>query len=419
MLRPKLSSIKNYILQHKFLSLMAICVIGIVVTLGIKHLSNQPSSKKAAMKPVVHTQIVTRRPLYKSISLFGQLKAKAQIDIVNKYAGIVDEINVDLGSKVKAGDVLIVQRLDDARAEMLKAQARYAEAGANAATTDVTYATSIARYKADYQLAQVNAERYRRLYAQGAVSKSELDAMEQTLANKKAQYEALALQRSYEGTPAQVYRQEQIAARREQEYLIAQNKYHDLIFKAPRDGVITYRDAEVGGYAPAGSRLLTLLDDSGFTVDCDITEAEAAAVAVGTEVELKLEAIGEVCRGTVVYVSPVRSRETNKFTLRIRLDEPGSRAKAGLFAKGELQFLQKPSTIYLPKNAVLERDGKFYVYVLAKGNKVAKKPVTTGASNNESLEIVQGLKVGDIVVVDNLARLRDGMAVDVAKGEAK
>ena len=96
--------------------------------------------------------------------------------------------------------------------------------------------------------------------------------MEQTLTNKKAQYEALALQRSYEGTPAQVYRQEQIAARREQEYLIAQNKYHDLIFKAPRDGVITYRDAEVGGYAPAGSRLLTLLDDSGFTVDCDITE---------------------------------------------------------------------------------------------------------------------------------------------------
>ena len=419
MRRPKLSSIKNYILQHKFLSLLAICVIGVAVTLGIKHLSTQSTTKKAAMKPVVHTQVVTRRPLYKSISLFGQLKAKAQIDIVNKYAGIVDEINVDLGSKVKAGDVLLVQRLDDARAEMLKAQARYAEAGANAATTDVSYATSIARYKADYQLAQVNAERYRRLYAQGAVSKSELDAMEQTLENKKAQYEALALQRSYEGTPAQVYRQEQIAARREQEYLIAQNKYHDLIFKAPRDGIITYRDAEVGGYAPAGSRLLTLLDDSGFTVDCDITEAEAAAVTVGTEVELKLEAIGEICRGTVVYVSPVRSRETNKFTLRIRLSEPDFKLKAGLFAKGELQFLQKPSTIYLPKNAVLERDGRFYVYVLGKGNKVTKKPVTTGASNNESLEIVQGLKVGDTVVVDNLARLRDGMAVDVAKGEAK
>ena len=113
-------------------------------------------------------------------------------------------------------------------------------------------------------------------------------------------------------------------------------------------------------------------------------------------------------------MSPVRSRETNKFTLRIRLDEPGSNVKAGLFAKGELRFLQKPSTIYLPKNAVLERDGKYFVYVLGKGNKV-----TTGASNNESIEIVQGVKVGETVILDNLARLRDGMVVEVAKEEAK
>ena len=409
MLRPDFTQAKNYILQHKLLSLLAICVIGITLTLGLRHLSNQSTSKKAVMKPIVHTQTVSRRPLYKSINLFGQLKAKAQIDIVNKYAGIIDEINVDLGSKVQAGDILLVQHLDDARAEMLKAKARYAEAGANAATTDVSYNTSLIRYEADYKLAQVNAERYRKLYAQGAVSKSELDSMEQTLANKKAQYDALAQQESYDGTPSQVYRQEQIAARREQAY----------IFKAPRAGIITYRDAEVGGYAPAGSRLLTLLDDSGFTVDCDITEAEAASVTVGTQVKLKLEAIGEICRGTVVYVSPVRSRETNKFTLRIRLDEPGSNVKAGLFAKGELRFLQKPSTIYLPKNAVLERDGKYFVYVLGKGNKALKKPVTTGASNNESIEIVQGVKIGETVILDNLARLRDGMVVEVAKEEAK
>lgn len=96
-----------------------------------------------------------------------------------------------------------------------------------------------------------------------------------------------------------------------------------------------------------------------------------------------------------------------------------SNVKAGLFAKGELRFLQKPSTIYLPKNTVLERDGKYFVYVLGKGNKALKKPVTTGASNNESIEIVQGVKIGETVILDNLARLRDGMVVEVAKEEAK
>ena len=67
----------------------------------------------------------------------------------------------------------------------------------------------------------------------------------------------------------------------------------------------------------------------------------------------------------------------------------------------------------------MERDGKYFVYVLGKGNKALKKPVATGASNNESIEIVQGVKVGETVILDNLARLRDGMVVEVAKEEAK
>ena len=57
--------------------------------------------------------------------------------------------------------------------------------------------------------------------------------------------------------------------------------------------------------------------------------------------------------------------------------------------------------------------------MLGKGNKALKKPVTTGASNNESIEIVQGMKIGETVILDNLARLRDGMVVEVAKEEAK
>ena len=60
-----------------------------------------------------------------------------------------------------------------------------------------------------------------------------------------------------------------------------------------------------------------------------------------------------------------------------------------------------------------------FVLLLGKGNKALKKPVTTGASNNESIEIVQGVKVGETVILDNLARLRDGMVVEVAKEEAK
>ena len=57
--------------------------------------------------------------------------------------------------------------------------------------------------------------------------------------------------------------------------------------------------------------------------------------------------------------------------------------------------------------------------MLAKGNKAKRVAVAAGAANNESIELVQGLQVGDTVILDNLARLRDGMVVEIAKEEAK
>lgn len=73
-----------------------------------------------------------RRPMYKTISLFGKTVSDAQVDIINKYAGKIEEINVDLGSNVNKDDILIIQELHDVDAELLKAQARYREADATA-----------------------------------------------------------------------------------------------------------------------------------------------------------------------------------------------------------------------------------------------------------------------------------------------
>ena len=416
MLRDYYLKAKNYIATHKIIGLAVVCLAGLCLFLSMKRLLSVKQEARLPLKPLVHTQTVSRRPMYGEIALFGQIQAKARIDIVNKYAGVVDNVSVDLGQRVKAGDTLLVQRLDDAEAEMLKTQARYREAGANAATYDTEYNADLARYEADYKLAQINAGRYERLYKLGAVSQYERDAMQQNLVNKKALYEELALQRSYDGTPSRVYRQQQIAERRYQEYIIAQNKYRDMIFCAPRDGVIIYRHAEEGGYLPAGTKLLTLLDDSGYTVDCDVPEADIAAIAEGEPVELLIEALGEPCRGSIAYVSQARSAENNKFFVRVRLEETPAAIKAGLFAKGSLKLLQKPNAIYIDKTALTDRNGKYFAYVLADGNKVEQRVVALGVSNSQSVEIIKGLQEGDRLIVDNIARLRSGLIVEAAEG---
>lgn len=415
MLKGYIAKIKDYLKKHKQISLLAVCLLGIALFFAGRDIFQHQKPSKTTVKPLVHTLKLTRQPFYRKIKLFGQIKPEARIDIVNKYAGVVEAISVDLGQRVEAGQLLAQQRLTDAQAEVNKTHARYEEASANAATYDTDYTANIARYEADYKLAKVNAERYERLYKMGAVSQYERDAMQQTMINKKALYEELALQQRFANRPSQVYRQEQIAERRYQEYLIAQNKYNDMVFYAPRAGVIVYRNVEVGAYVPAGTKLLTILDDSGYKVDCELIEADAGAVQEGAAVRLLIESMGEYCQGKVVFVSPDRKRDNDKFYLRVRVDEWPKSLKAGLFARGEIKHLQKQAALALPKSALTNRNGKSYAYVLTKGNKVEQRAIVLGVRNEQEVEVVDGINEGELVITDNLARLRTGMVVDVAR----
>ena len=409
------AKLKVQIQEHKKASLLGICVIGIAAFMAGKSLLLQPKPVRKAVKPLVHTMQLVKQPMYRNIKLFGQIKPEARIDIVNKYAGVMEAVHVDLGQRVETGQLLAQQRLADAEAEVLKTQARFQEANANAATYDTDYTANIARYEADYKLAIVNADRYERLYKMGAVSQYERDAMQQTMVNKKALFEELAMQRRFANKPSTVYRQEQVAERRYQEYMIAQNKYKDMLFHAPRSGIVVYRNAEEGAYVAAGTKLLSILDDSGYKVDCDLNEADASAAPLGAQVQLLVESLGEECRGTVVFVSPDRSKESNKFYLRVRLDEWPASLKAGLFARGEMKLLQKQSALVLPKGSLYDRNGKYYAYVLKADRKVEQRALVLGVSNEQEVEILKGLQEGDLVILDNLSRLRPGMSVDVAE----
>ena len=415
MLRVDFEKLKVQLQEHKKASLLGICVIGIAAFMAGKSLLLQPKPVRKAVKPLVHTMQLVKQPMYRNIKLFGQIKPEARIDTVNKYAGVMEAVHVDLGQRVETGQLLAQQRLADAEAEVLKTQARFQEANANAATYDTDYTANIARYEADYKLAKVNAERFERLYKMGAVSQYERDAMQQTMVNKKALFEELAMQRRFANKPSTVYRQEQVAERRYQEYMIAQNKYKDMLFHAPRSGIVVYRNVEEGAYVAAGTKLLSILDDSGYKVDCDLNETDASAAPLGAQVQLLVESLGEECRGTVVYVSPDRSRESNKFYLRVRLDEWPLSLKAGLFARGEIKLLQKQAALVLPKASLYDRNGKYYAYVLKADQKVEQRALVLGVSNEQEVEVLRGLQEGDRVILDNLSRLRPGMSVDVAE----
>lgn len=179
--------IQKFFLENKYRSLLMICLVGLsLIFLSRLIFTSEKAIKKEVLKPLVHTEVMYRRPMYKTISLFGKTVSDAQVDIINKYAGKIEEINVDLGSNVNKDDILIIQELHDVDAELLKAQARYREADATASKTDTEYNADYYKYKADYELAQINFERYKKLHEMGAVSKLEYDKIKQVMVNAQA-----------------------------------------------------------------------------------------------------------------------------------------------------------------------------------------------------------------------------------------
>ena len=87
--------IQKFFLENKYRSLLMICLVGLsLIFLSRLIFTSEKAIKKEVLKPLVHTEVMYRRPMYKTISLFGKTVSDAQVDIINKYAGKIEEINV-------------------------------------------------------------------------------------------------------------------------------------------------------------------------------------------------------------------------------------------------------------------------------------------------------------------------------------
>jgi len=408
---------KEYFIKRKKIHFTIILILGILLlsSLASKHLLFSNKAKTKIIKPIVKTTIVSAKPMYKTISLFGKTKALAKINIVNKYAGTISAVHVDLGDEVKAGDMLLEQDLKDIELKLAEAKAKYGEYHGKALAYETEYNAQIERYKATYELHKTNYERYLNLHEAGAVSKLEVDNVKQTMLSSKANYEELAQQVMIDNMPAAVFARMQDGEQKYNDYLLLQNQRADMTLKAPRKGIISYRNAEVGNYVSAGTKLFTIVDNSSVFVDCIVSENDSALLKVGQEVEVDIEALGHEAKGKIIFISPAASDESNGFSVRLALESADANIKEGLFAKSKFNYLQKENTISLNRTAIIEKNGKDYVFVLNKNNKVEQREVKTGIRNDTQVEIIKGISAGECVVTNNLSRLRNGMTVEIAE----
>ena len=398
--------------NNKPLAFLCILIAGFLLFSGIRSLQkDSASANRKQIKVEVHTKVLAEEPMYKTVTLFGQTSAAAKIAVVNKFAGMITEVQKDLGDKVSAGDVLAQQDLKDINIQVNRAEADYISYDAYTERYDATYQSNYDKYKSDYNLKKTNYERYLELFKKGAVSKLSLDEAEQQMLSAKANLESLTNQKLYDGRPAYVAERAGRAEQRRNSMLLLENQREDMTIRAPRSGVITFRNAEAGSYVQAGTHLFTIVDNSSLHLDCQVSEYDAALLQTGEAVSVLVESLGKKYSGKITFVSPDKNKDTKNYMVRVALDKADEQLKSGMFAKGSLRFLQKEKALFINKSAVLELNGKQYAFVLGEDKKAHRKTIQPGIRNAEETEIISGLKAGDRVITDNVSRLREGLEV--------
>ncbi len=364
--------------------------------------------------PEVQVQEIQRADMQRHIVLSGQTVADASINLAPKYNGRIAEVYVNLGDWVEEGQVLMVQDLGDLDISIAQNRAAAGAARADAREAAAAYNANIISKRNAYELAKAKYERQQYLFSIGAISQDTLDSREAEFSAARAAYEVLANQVSG-GEPAAVESKELTAVKQERATEALQKQREDMILRAPRSGVIAYRNAEVGALAAANSKAFTLVDTGHINVDCTIGENDAAILSSGMAVNITIDALGRDFAGKVIFVSPAMEEDSKSYKVRISLDSPDDSVKAGLFAHTAVDILQRRQTIFVPQSAVLSRNGMQYVFVLLADGTVEQRAVKIGLLNDESEEIIEGLAVGEKVVLNNQDKLQSGMKVKVAE----
>ena len=411
-LKQQLPKLKWQLQNNKPLALLCVAVLGLLLFSGLKSFfKDPPSSDRNVITIEAHTKILAEEPMYKTVTLFGQVNAAAKINVVNKYAGMILEVRKDLGDKVTAGDVLAQQDLKDINVQIARADADFQSYDAYTERYDSTFSSNFQKYQSEYSLKKTNYERYAELFKKGAVSKLTLDEAEQQMLSAKASLESLTSQKLYDGKPAYVAERAGRAEYRRNTRLLLENQREDMTIKAPREGIISFRNAEAGSYVQAGTHLFTIVDNSSLNLDCYVSEFDAALLQTGETVSVAVESLGNKYNGRIIFVSPDKNKDTKNYLVRILLNKTDDKLKSGMFAKGTLRFLQKENALFINKSAVLELNGKQYAFVLGEDRKAHRKVIRPGIHNADNIEIAEGVKAGERVITDNVTRLREGIPV--------
>ena len=291
----------------------------------------------------------------------GTFEPSQELEFPAENSGRVVRVLVDEGDTVRKGQVLAVIKGDQLSIEMQNAQAAY-------------------------QNALADSQRYENAFKTGGVTKQQLDQAKLNLVNAKARLDQ------------------------------ARINYGDASIKSSINGIVNKRNIEPGSVVSPGTVLFELVNVSTLKLKVNVTEQQVAGLKVGTQVPVKASVFPDKeFKGKITFIAP-KADESLNFPVEIEIaNTAGSELKAGMygsaiFGKGKAQ----QSVLTVPRTAFVGGVGNNQIFVV-KDSVAQLAKVTSGRIFGEEVEILDGLKEGDVVVTSGQINLQDGTKVSIIK----
>ncbi|HEY6562060.1 MAG TPA: efflux RND transporter periplasmic adaptor subunit [Polyangiaceae bacterium] len=342
------------------------------------------------------------------LELTGALEPEQRSEVAAQTSGVVSNIRVDVGSRVKKGDVLAVLDASEASLRLTAARATAEQQKArlglkDGAAFDVAAVADVRSAEQARNLKVKEAERARTLAADGVISAAALDQANTAAEQAEAQLEAArnGAEQAWAG----------LSAARAQARL-SQKALGDTRVLAPFEGAVVERRISVGEFAQVGQVIAVVLDDNPLRLRLDVPEADVGQVVIGKPVSLRVAAFpGRDFRATIARVGVSVHSASRTLPVEADVQNADGLLRPGFFATARVA-LAGPETeaLFVPKSALSVSGNSARVFVRT-GNRVSEKLVVAGRQDGELVEVQGGLAATDQVAVESVDKLSDAQPI--------
>ena len=347
---------------------------------------------------------VERRALVQSVVATGRLATPARVEISSHLAARIDAIEAREGDRVRAGQLLVRLRSEEAQATLTAARAALAEA-----SDRMRQLVQVQRPVSEQQLVQAEASltlaenesaRTLELQRRGYVSQARVDETQRTLASTRAAVVAARAQSDAlreDGIEPDLVRSRLAQARAN--LAAAEARLELLALRSPGDGTVLTRTAEPGDTAVAGRALLTLALAGETRIIATVDEKNLRHLKPSLAASAVADAYpGERFDARVFYVAPAVDPLRGTVEVRLAVDDPPGFLKPDMTVSVEMLVGRNPSALTLPADAVRAADGDSPFVLVLRDGRAVEVAVKLGLHGVGTVEIAEGLGEGDAVI---------------------